>query len=133
MAALAGGRKRRGARRCEGETRRIVAVRDYGYSTDGLLIGDDDGDLHRYCRHARKDIDAGSDEAGYRQHVFVAVVIGDARDAGIDRSFVRCAVTREMRVHLARVVMGCLVVVEMDVRHRSGDGAHLDRDGQNRC
>ena len=108
-------------------------MRDYGYSTDSFVIRDDDRNLRRYCRHARKDIDAGSDEAGYRQHVFVAVVIGDARDAGIDRSFVRCAVTREMRVHLPRVVMGGFVVVEMDVRHRSGDGAHLDRDGQNRC
>jgi hypothetical protein len=36
---------------------------------------------------------------------------------------------REMRVHLARVVMGRLVVVEMDVCHRSGDGAHLDCNG----
>jgi hypothetical protein len=133
MAALAGGRKRRGARRCERKTRRIVAVRDYRYSTDGLVIRDDDGDLHRYCRHAWKNIDASSDEAGYRQHVFVAVVIRDARDARIDRSFGRGAVTREMRVHLARVVMGCLVVVQMDVCHRSGDGAHLNGDGQDRC
>jgi hypothetical protein len=34
-----------------------------------------------------------------------------------------------MRVHLPRVVMGSLVVVQMDVRHRSGDGAHLDCNG----
>ena len=37
-----------------------------------------------------------------------------------------CTMAREMRVHLPRVVMGSLVVVQMDVCHRSGDGAHLD-------
>jgi hypothetical protein len=38
-------------------------------------------------------------------------------------------VTRKMRVHLPRVVVSGLVVVEMHVRHRSGDGAHLDGNG----
>jgi hypothetical protein len=35
-----------------------------------------------------------------------------------------------MRVHLSRVVVSGLVVVEMHVRHRSGDGAHLNGNGQ---
>ena len=46
----------------------------------------------------------------------------------VDRSR-GCTMAREMRVHLPRVVMGSLVVVQMDVRHRSGDGAHLDCNG----
>lgn len=129
MAALTGGRKGWGARRSERKTWRIVAVRDYRYSADSLLIGDDDRDLCWYRRHAWKGIDAGGDEAGYRQHTFIAIVIGHARNVGIDRAFGRCAMTREVRVHLPCVVMGCLVVVQMDVRHRSGDGAHLDGDG----
>jgi len=46
----------------------------------------------------------------------------------VDRSR-GCSMTRKMRVHLPRVVMGRLVVVQMDVCHRSGDGAHLDCNG----
>jgi hypothetical protein len=38
-----------------------------------------------------------------------------------------------MRVHLARVMVGCVVVVEMNVRHRRGDGAHLNRKGYDGC
>src|SRR5262245_13016355 len=129
MAALTGGRKRRGARRCERKPRRVVTVRDYWYSANGLFVGDNDRDLYRYRCDARKDIDACGNEPRYRQHMLVAVVIGDAWNAEIDRSLGRCAVTREMRVHLSCVVMSGLVVVQMDVRHRSGDSAHLDGDG----
>ena len=43
----------------------------------------------------------------------------------VDRSR-GCTMAREMRMHLPRVVMGSLVVVQMDVCHRSGDGAHLN-------
>ena len=129
MAALTGGRKRRGARRCERKTRWVVAVRDYRYSTDCLFIRNDDRDLDWYRRYAWVDVDARRDEAGYRQHSFVAVVITDRRNVRIDRLGCGRAMTREMRLHLARVMMSGLVVVEMDVRHRSGDGAHLDGDG----
>ncbi len=41
----------------------------------------------------------------------------------------RRTVAGEMCVHLPRVVMGGLVIVQMDVCHRSGDGAHLDCNG----
>ncbi|HVQ12369.1 MAG TPA: hypothetical protein VMS40_02215, partial [Vicinamibacterales bacterium] len=99
-------------------------MRDHRDSADCLLIRNDDGDLYRNRRNAWKSVDARGDEAGYGQHSFVLVIVTETRNVGIDRSRCGCTVTREMRMHLPRVVMGCLVVVEMDVRHRSGNGAH---------
>ena len=69
------------------------------------------------------------DETGDRQHSFVAIVITEARNVGVNGSSGWRTVAGEMRVHLPRVVMGGLVIVQMDVRHRSGDGAHLDCNG----
>ena len=48
---------------------------------------------------------------------------------GVNRSSGWRTVAGEMRVHLPCVVMGGLVIVQMDVCHRSGDGAHLDCNG----
>ena len=48
---------------------------------------------------------------------------------GANRSSGWRTVAGEMRVHLPCVVMGGLVIVQMDVCHRSGDGAHLDCNG----
>ena len=106
-----------------------MTVGDYRDSTDCFFVGDDDRDLDRYGDRTRERVYAGGDETRHRQHSFVAVVIGQARDVGIDRSCCGRTVTREMRVHLARVVVSGLVVVEMHVRHRSGYGAHLDGNG----
>jgi hypothetical protein len=106
-----------------------VAVRDYRDSAGCLFIRDDDRDLDRYGDHTGKRIDACGDETGYRQHSFVAVVIGEAWAVEIDRPRCGRTVTRKVRVHLPRVVVSGLVVVEMHVRHRSGDGAHLDGNG----
>ena len=66
------------------------------------------------------------DETGDRQHSFVAIVITEARNVGVNASSGWRTVTGEMCVHLPRVMMGGLVIVQMDVCHRSGDGAHLD-------
>lgn len=104
-------------------------MRDYSDSADRFFIGDDNGDLDRYGGHAREGVHAGGDETRHGQHAFVAVVIGEARSVGIDRSRCGRTVTRKMRMHLSRVVVGGLVVVEMHVRHRSGNGAHLDGNG----
>jgi hypothetical protein len=106
-----------------------VAVRDYRYSADGDFIRDDDRDRDRYRHHTWERFDARCDETRDGQHSFVAVVIIEARNVGIDRSRCGCPVTRKMRVHLARVVVRSFVVVEMHVRHRSGGGTHLNCNG----
>ena len=104
-------------------------MRDYWDSADCCFIGDDDRDLDRYGDHTREGIHARRDETRHRQDSFVAVVIGEAWDVEIGGSGCGCTVTRQMRMHLPRVVVSGLVVVEMHVRHRSGDGAHLDGNG----
>ena len=48
---------------------------------------------------------------------------------GVNASSGWRTVAGEMCVHLPRVMMGGLVIVQMDVCHRSGDGAHLDCNG----
>lgn len=104
-------------------------MRDYRYSADRLFVGDNDRDFDWDRGDTGERLNAGRNEAGYRQHPFVAVVVTEARNVRIDRSCGGCVVTREMRMHLPRVVMGGLVVIEVDVRHRSGDGAHLHGNG----
>ena len=104
-------------------------MRDYRYSADGYFIQYDDRDFGRYGDDTRESIHARGNEARHGQHVFVAVVISEARNVGIDWSRCGCPVTRKMRVHLPRVVVRSFVVVEMHVRHRSGDGAHLNCNG----
>ena len=106
-----------------------MAVRDDRYSADGYFIRDDDRDRDRYRHHTRERFDGRCDETRDGQHSFVAVVIIEARNVGIDRSRCGCPVTRKMRVHLPRVVVRSFVVVEVHVRHRSGDGAHLNCNG----
>jgi hypothetical protein len=106
-----------------------VTVSDYCDSADCDFIRDDDRDRDRHRHHTWEGFDARCDETRDGQHPFVTVVIVEDRNAGIDRSCCGCTVTRQMRVHLPRVVVRGLVVVEMDVRHRSGDGAHLNCNG----
>ncbi len=106
---------------------------DYRYSAYCLFIGDDDGDLDRYRCDAGIDVHARRDKTGYRQHMFVAVIVCDARNVRIDGVCGSGTMMRKMRMHLPRVVMSRFVVVEMDVRHRSGDGAYLDSDCQDGC
>ena len=103
-------------------------MRHNGYAADRHVVWDDDRHFDRDRGYSRKCVDACGNETGNRQHSFVAIVITEARNMEVDRSR-GCTMAREMRVHLPRVVMGSLVVVEMDVCHRSGDGAHLDCNG----
>lgn len=104
-------------------------MRDYRYSADGYFIRYDDRDFDRYGDDTRERIHARGDEARHGQHVFVAVVISEARNVKIGWARRRRPVTRKMRVHLPRVVVRSFVVVEMHVRHGSGDGAHLNCNG----
>jgi len=106
-------------------------VRDNRDSADRFFVRDDDRDLCGDRCHTGKGIDSRRDEARDRQHSLVAVIVADKRSVRIDRSCGRRTVTREMRVHLTCMVMGCLVVVEVHVRHRSGHSAHLHGNGQN--
>ena len=107
-----------------------MTVGDYWNSADCLFIGDDDRDLDRDGGHARECIHARRDETRNGQHVLVAIVIVETRDVRIDDSRGGRTVTRQMRVHLPRVVVSSVVVVEMHVRHRSGHGAHVDSNGE---
>lgn len=104
-------------------------MRDNRDSADRFFVGDDDRDLCGDRCHTGEGIDSRRDEARDRQHSLVAVIVADKRSVGIDRSCGRRTVTREMRVHLTCMVMGCLVVVEVHVRHRSGHSAHLHGNG----
>jgi len=105
-------------------------VGDYRDSADWFFIGDDDRDLDRDGGHTRECIHARRDETRDGQHVLVAIVIVETRDVRIDGSSGGRTVTRQMRVHLPRVVVRSVVVVEMHVRHRSGHGAHVDGNGE---
>jgi hypothetical protein len=65
-----------------------VTVRDYRDSADRFFIRDDERDLDRYRDRTWERIDARGNEPRHRQHSFIAVVIGEARDVKIGWS--RC-------------------------------------------
>lgn len=104
-------------------------MRDNRYTADRFFVGDDDRDLEGDCCYTGERINSRRDEARDRQHSLVAVIVADKRSVGIDRSCRGRTVTREMRVHLSCMVMGCLVIVQVHVRHRSGHSAHLHGNG----
>ena len=101
-----------------------------GNATYGDILENEDRCFNRRSRDAGEHVCARCNEARDGEHALVFVVIDQARAVSVEQWGGVPRMTREMRMHLTRVVMIGVVVVEVHVHHRRGDRARLNGDGQ---
>ena len=105
-----------------------MTVCDERDSIDRPVLSDDDADLGRDGEHTWERVHTGGDEPANREDAFVSLVFVQARRRQWCGNVT--VVRREMRMHLSRVVIVGIVVVQMDVDHRRRDGTRLNRQSQ---
>jgi len=109
-----------------------VSVGDVRNAADRYIFENYDCGLDRCRRDAREHVRARRDEARDCEHTLVVVIDQTRTMRGRQWGDVS-GMAREMRMHLTRVMVIGIVVVQVHVHHGRGDRACLNGDGQEAC
>jgi hypothetical protein len=104
-----------------------VSVGDVRNAANPYIFENDNCSLDRCRRDAGEHVRARRDESRNCEHTLVVVIDQTRTMSGKPWSDVS-GMAREMRMHLTRVVVIGVVVVQVHVHHRRGDRACLNGD-----